>query len=146
MYVLDKLVNQTIRGLQLSTHRVWLTFLFDTGPLTLEVVGDCCSSAWIEHLELPTPQVSGLVITDWVEFPTVDITDMPLIRGDVDQECCDLYQVALRTDRGNILLEFRNTSNGYYGANVRELVITARTPRTRVEAYQKHLADDKVIR
>jgi hypothetical protein len=40
-----------------------------------------------------------------------DGVDVP----DADHECLTVYQTHFRTERGDVTLEFRNSSNGYYG-------------------------------
>jgi len=81
----------------------------DGGALTYGVEGDCCSSSWIEHLTVP-PDIDGAVVDGFWESAPVD-DEKILDDGDV----VTVYQFAFRTDKGEIIVEYRNASNGYYG-------------------------------
>lgn len=69
------------------------------------VHGDCCSSSWIEHIHVPT-------------LPTViyEITDSAAVDAfEEDFSHIQVYSTRIRTAKGELIVEFRNASNGYYG-------------------------------
>src|SRR5271165_888643 len=72
----------------------------------------CCSSSWIEHLELPN-DIDGATIL------SIESSDMfePFEFHDRN-DCIKVYNTVFHTDRGEIVLEYRNSSNGYYGAEL----------------------------
>lgn len=87
------------------------------------VEGDCCSRSWIEHVEAP-PDLDGATLSDLVEMdgPGDDCEAERLCsrcsllpEADRYHDCVKSYMVRFRTDRGDISVEFRNDSNGYYG-------------------------------
>lgn len=89
-----------------------ITFWFkdDTG-LRWDVEGDCCSYSWVEHVTIP-PGIEGKVITGIKELP-VGPDDNTL--DDNGYDYIQVYQTSFVTDAGEIILEYRNSSNGYYG-------------------------------
>jgi hypothetical protein len=89
-----------------------LTFTFqDGGAVRYSAEGECCSSSWIEHLEVPNDVKDRTLVS--VDNNTVDTPDSV----DTSQfDCLQCYRTVFRLDNGEaITLEFRNNSNGYYG-------------------------------
>lgn len=89
-----------------------VTFFFAGGSkVKLGVEGDCCSTSWIEHLELPN-SVVGLRI--------VAVEALPTESDDSGQyDLLQIYQTIFRLSNGDsIKLEYRNSSNGYYGGYI----------------------------
>ena len=118
------LLGRKLTSVKLVDHGQRILFSFETGDAVgFAVEGDCCSSSWIEHLELPCDDVAGLEIIGIYEDGTTDLTDdeaaNPLIKSGTyehrEHECLVHYQTAFRTAKGDIVLEYRNSSNGYYG-------------------------------
>lgn len=66
--------------------------------------GDCCSTSWIEHYELPE---AGEITKELkkISIDTIDTED-----GDAST-----YFYKLITDKGSYDIEMRHESNGYYG-------------------------------
>lgn len=83
-----------------------LVFIFADGEVVYSAEGDCCSHSWIEHLTVP-PDVAGAQITAWAEQEMGEKAD--------EYETIRVYQTSFRTDKGDIVVEYRNASNGYYG-------------------------------
>lgn len=89
-------------------------FSFQDGfTRSFEVEGDCCSHSWIEHLEMPG-DISGATL--------LSVEDSAPITQDHDEhdetnggDCISVYNTSFKTDKGEIILEYRNSSNGYYG-------------------------------
>jgi hypothetical protein len=76
------------------------------------VDADCCSHTWIESIELPA-----------LGFPAVvtEVKDLDLCReseSNEEHECLRFYGARIDTDRGSIDIEYRNSSNGYYGGSI----------------------------
>lgn len=127
--ITERMKGRAIAAVHLDKSKDRITFQFaDGGSQVFGVEGDCCSHSWIEHLEMP-PNVTGATVTAIEEGGTVDATDddalnprrPPYYEGDVtrrEHECLKVYNTTFRTDRGDIVLEFRNSSNGYYGGSL----------------------------
>ncbi len=105
------LIGKKVRSVTQDKSGGFLTFVFDDdSTATFETYADCCSSTWIEHLELPT-DVEGATLID-VEDVGMGVSDDP------SYECLQLYETRFKTDRGDIVVEYRNSSNGYYGGSL----------------------------
>lgn len=97
----DNMIGKKIADVELSKHKDHILFKFaDGSKRAFGVEGDCCSSSWIEHLEL-TSEIIGATL--------LEVSDSGL--GD----SLKVYNTRFITNRGEIVLEFRNSSNGYYG-------------------------------
>lgn len=85
--------------------------------------GDCCSSTWIEHVTVPR-DIEGALITGIKEasIEELDSSDprykMIASEDGYPPECIRIYWTAIQTTKGEIILEYRNSSNGYYGGNI----------------------------
>jgi hypothetical protein len=102
---------------ELSDDKSEVSFTFqDGGRVSFGAKGDCCSQSWIEHLEAPD-DVNGRTLVS-VEDDRMETDEEPPVSTD---ECyyddyLQVYQTIFRLDNGeSIKLEYRNTSNGYYG-------------------------------
>lgn len=91
---------------------------FDDGDVHLvfpdfEVVGspagDCCSHSWVENLD--DFGTSG-------KFVKVEEVDSKFVATDdqlAQADCLSLYCTKILTTEGEVLIDYRNDSNGYYG-------------------------------
>lgn len=104
------LFGKTITGMKISEDKQSLLFETDIGRFKSWVYGDCCSHSWIEHVELPVNGFPAKVLS-------VRYVDMPDL-GNGDAECRRYYGFKIVTDKGDILIDYRNDSNGYYGGYI----------------------------
>ena len=86
-------------------------YLDDGNRYTYHVDGDCCSSSWIEHATIP-PDVEGATILGATQ---PDLNPHEPVKAENSWESIQVYHTAFQTDKGEIILEYRNSSNGYYG-------------------------------
>lgn len=104
-------------------QRVVLT-LTDGSRRVYETEGDCCSTSWVEHLTVP-PDIDGATVlhvspTDYgVEASPEQYAECKTHREGLD--VLKVYQTVIATDRGDVVIEYRNDSNGYYGGSLREV-------------------------
>ena len=107
----DAFKGERISKVEVSEDKEDIVFTLMSGKtLTYYVDGDCCSHSWIEHLTVPS-NIEGASVL-WAKSH-----DMPEPSAE-DQSHHDLlqaYGIAFTTERGEIIVEFRNSSNGYYG-------------------------------
>lgn len=105
---IDNLKNKKIKSITMTTDKESFTFEMEDGTTsTFGVEGDCCSQSWIEYMTVPN-DMSGATLLDFEESSYVADTAP-------DHNCLKVYQSYFKTDRGDIVLEYRNSSNGYYG-------------------------------
>lgn len=87
-------------------------FAFKTtaGVFAFAVEGDCCSSSWVESIEV-VPGACGSVIRKVFQSNLGS-------EDDDEHDCLRTYNVIVRTNKGDVVVDFRNSSNGYYGGYV----------------------------
>lgn len=110
----NPLIGKTITGIEIAADRQALRFALTDGEMVVDVDADCCSYTWIEHIELPALGFPALVTA-------VDDLDMPEGAASTFHEDPDVlafYGCKISTDRGEIVIDYRNDSNGYYGGSL----------------------------
>ena len=106
------LVGKTINKMMIADDNLAILFQCADGDHIVRVDGDCCSSSWIESIELPA-----------LGFPAevIQVSDLDLPGSDdnhPEHECLAVYGCKLTTSKGDIVIDYRNSSNGYYGGNL----------------------------
>jgi hypothetical protein len=109
------LVGKTINEIEVQGDREAL--LVDCGPsgtIRATTYGDCCSTTWIESVEEPALGFPALVLS---------VTDLAMPETGVHKhreytDVVSYYGLKIVTDRGDIVVDFRNDSNGYYGGSL----------------------------
>lgn len=108
----DFLVGKTLNGMEIADDKKALRFLTDKGDAVVKVDGDCCSDSWVESIELPALGFPALVVS-------VEDLDMTQPEESPDEyEAVEVYGCKITTDKGEIVIDYRNGSNGYYGGNL----------------------------
>lgn len=137
LYMEHCLIGKTIIAMNIASDGLALQIITsDKEEIIVRVDGDCCSHTWIEHVQLP-PLGFPALVTD-VDELTFEYDDPPVEEpfnsqmedneyGEYDDDDDDYeyddsviveYGCAIRTLKGDILIEYRNSSNGYYGGNL----------------------------
>lgn len=120
----DNMRGRSLRRVSLSRDKTKITFEFEDGfKRSFGVSGDCCSDSWIEHLEQPK-DVSGAIVVE-VVHADIDAFDKKDEETGLFSEYIQVYNTTFHTTRGDIVLEFRNSSNGFYGGYLVDLKETA---------------------
>jgi len=103
------LVGKTINGIKVASDKKAILFECADGSHLAKADGDCCSSTWVEHIEVP-------------DFPCtvtgVEDIEMPDLGSPGEDGVIAYYGCKISTDRGEIVIDYRNESNGYYGGNL----------------------------
>lgn len=101
------LAGKPIESVEVQDDNTLLVFrLLDGRTVCYRVSEECCSESWIEHLTVP-PDIRG------AEVETYD--EQELGEYQKDRETIRIYQTSFGTPKGEIIVEYRNSSNGYYG-------------------------------
>ncbi len=108
--ILQCLIGRPLLAVEFNKEADRVTFVFEDGEEAYSVRGDCCSHSWIEHVTLPD-DIAGQKITAVCETGGAPKADEDLSTFD----CLAVYEARFSTPKGDIVLEFRNDSNGYYG-------------------------------
>lgn len=105
------LVGRTLTGIKIAKDKQAILFQTTDGDIVAACDGDCCSRTWVEHIELPALGFPALVTA-------ADDVSMPDL-GDMDGcEVVAYYGFKVSTDKGEILIDYRNDSNGAYGGSL----------------------------
>lgn len=83
--------------------------VFQTTDLIIRYrsVGDCCSESWVENID----DLENMIDSEILSVEALDVTE----EKDDRQGSLTKYDYLIKTAKGDARLEFRNTSNGYYG-------------------------------
>lgn len=109
---LEPLIGKIIKQVFINNDKTQLKIECDDGTHYFQVDSDCCSIGWIEHINLQ-PYLSAKV--EKVENPSMDAIM-------ASKQDSDKVYASLAFGKGNLLLgvEYRNSSNGYYGSSMYE--------------------------
>jgi len=106
------LIGKTLTGIKVANDKEAILFQTTDGDLIVRVDADCCSHSWVESIELPALGFPALVTA---------AEDLGLNKPGVDTgdyEYLQFYGFKISTDRGEIVIDYRNSSNGYYGGSL----------------------------
>lgn len=103
------LVGKTLTQVELATDKKAIRFTVDGETVVALCDGDCCSDTWIESVEMPAGGLPALIL---------EATDLDLPSQPNGYELIQCYGLKLTTDKGDLVLDYRNESNGYYGGNL----------------------------
>lgn len=118
MKQLEELMGRKILSVQLDAAKVYLKFITDQGDVLYGCYADCCSESWINHINGMSELVGGTVEdVDEVDFHALLKIEPEATRQEFDRV---LFH-RIKTEKGWCTLEFRNSSNGYYGGWLEEV-------------------------
>lgn len=112
---INPLIGNTITEVYLSSDKYLLKIQLEEqpDPVIAWTDADCCSNTWIEGLELPA-----------LGFPAkvLGVEDLDLssktIDNDPTHDCLQFYGCKVITEKGELVVDYRNSSNGYYGGDL----------------------------
>ena len=107
------LQDKTITGLEIAEDKEAIRFLIEgDDPIIAKCDADCCSHTWVEHIELPAMGFPAKVLG-------IEEIDLPgSADNHPDHDCLQVYGTKITTDKGDIVIDYRNSSNGYYGGSL----------------------------
>lgn len=103
------LIGKTLTKVELASDKLAIRFTVDGETVVAECDADCCSYTWIESVEIPAGGLPAKVLA---------ATDLDLPSQDKDGDLLQFYGLKLTTDKGDLVLDYRNESNGYYGGRL----------------------------
>ena len=105
------LIGKIITGMKIAEDKEALLFNTEDGDIKVLCDADCCSFTWVEHIEMPALGFPARVLqVEDLEMP--DLGDMP------EREVVAYYGLKITTDKGEVIIDYRNESNGYYGGSL----------------------------
>ena len=108
----NTLIGKILKGIQIAEDRMAIKFITNVGEVVALADADCCSNTWIEHVELPALGFPSLV---------TDVVNLDMGKEDEwtdEDEFIQYYGCKISTDKGDIVIDYRNSSNGYYGGDL----------------------------
>lgn len=105
------LVGKTLNSIKMLKGGYEIAFICEEGIFIAECYAECCSHTWIEHIELPTLGFPAF-LTNVEDLDMPDLGDMP------DRQFVTYYGCKITTSRGEIIIDYRNESNGNYGGGL----------------------------
>lgn len=103
------LVGTTLLGVEWDDDEI--SFITDKGRLRAYVYGDCCSSTWVESVEHPVRGYPAKVLE-------VRETELPWPEPNREYDVLSSYGLRVVTENGDLDIDYRNDSNGYYGGSL----------------------------
>lgn len=109
MGTVNKLIGQTVIKMQIADDKKALLFITENNEhLIARTDGDCCSDSWVESVELPALGFPFKIVA-------IESLELPGSHEDEDGDCIEVYGAKVITDKGDMVIDYRNASNGYYG-------------------------------
>lgn len=114
----SKLVGMKVMSMSVEEHGNSMTLMGEQNGEPVTYIGrteaDCCSSSWIEGVYEESSLI-GHTITK-VEDIDAEMPGGPEQPGGEDSyEYFKYYGLAIYTEAGRFVIDYRNSSNGYYG-------------------------------
>jgi hypothetical protein len=105
--------GKTIAAINVAADKEAIQFILADGSTVIaRCDADCCSHTFIESIEAPAFGFPATVVKavelDWDKEPL----------SDEEYECLQFYGFKIETDKGDIVIDYRNSSNGYYGGSL----------------------------
>lgn len=104
------LVGKVLTGVKLADDQKAILFQTTEVDIVAKCDADCCSRTWVEHIDLPARGFPATVL---------NVEDLEL-NSDLDDQNGELafYGCKVTTDNGDLIIDYRNESNGYYGGSL----------------------------
>lgn len=104
------IIGKTITAMEISDDREALRFLLTDGECVAYTDAGSRSCTWIEHIELPALGFPAVVVS---------VDDLSMPEGapssfHTGANSLTFYGCKIVTDKGEIIIDYRNDSNGYY--------------------------------
>jgi len=109
----NTLIGKEIERLEIATDKMAMKFVISgEEDIVVKTDGDCCSHTWIEHVSLPAYGFPATV----TGAENLQMPDPESISTDGDEIA--YYGFKIMTNKGDIIIDYRNASNGYYGGGL----------------------------
>lgn len=127
---LEALVGKAVHQVLTDADKVFWRFVTDQGNVDYYCFADCCSESWVNHIA----DLDALIGQKVEEVEEIDL--FSLLGAEPEPTKQDVDKVMfhrVRTDKGVCVIEFRNSSNGYYGGSFeRDAIDDVKHPLTPV--------------
>lgn len=109
-------IGLTVVDLQREGDDLVLVTSINEPDIVLTPYGDCCSTTWIESIDLTEPLLYAVI----KKIEDIDMPEGPHV-GTINHPHVDVvayYGLRITTNKGISVIDYRNDSNGYYGGSL----------------------------
>ena len=104
------LIGLTLTGVTFDEDSITF-YTEEKGAITAYACGDCCSHSWVESVDQPARGYPAKVL----DVRDVNLPQTEGSRSLNEWDYRQYYGLRVITDNGDIDIDYRNDSNGYYG-------------------------------
>jgi hypothetical protein len=124
----NPLIGKVVTAVFLTDDGSAIKFEVEGGePIVAHAEGDCCSHSWIENVQGVEQLLDSRVVSvEDIEMP--EPTAEPTVKGESSEfvhnryghyeEQMAYYGCKITTEKGFATIDYRNSSNGYYGGSL----------------------------
>lgn len=105
------LVGCLIKEVNLTHNKEKINFKLEDITLKYNCVGDCCSTSWIESIDDMENMINSKILS-------IEMLELETIKNHPEYDSLKRLDYLIKTSKGDTRLEFRNSSNGYYGGSL----------------------------
>jgi hypothetical protein len=104
------LINKIIKNIKIADDNFSLLFECEDGNFVARCYEEYCSNTWIENVDLPANPFPAKVL----DCENLELNYEETEKSDVIR----YYGYKIKTDKGDITIDYRNESNGSYGGDL----------------------------
>lgn len=107
----NPLIGKRVTAVYIADDKEALKFDIEGAePVIARVDADCCSQTWVETVETPEHLLGTVTAVEDVPMPDLGSPD--------EFDVIAYYGCKIHTEKGSCLIDYRNSSNGYYGGSL----------------------------
>lgn len=106
------LIGKRVVKVSINGDHDTLLFELAVGPaINAKFRSECCSTTWVESIDAPDALIGTV--------RSVENLDLPGFMKEIgDMQYLQYYGCKITTDNGTCVIDYRNSSNGYYGGDL----------------------------
>lgn len=116
----NPLIGRVLTKIEIAGDKEAIRFTLADGEVIARCDADCCSSTWVESIEKTAMLPATVLSAEPLGLPEWEDDANPEIRAEWNGagELVRYYGCKITTDRGVLIIDYRNASNGYYGGSL----------------------------
>lgn len=106
----EEIIGKALKQLKIADDKEAILLVFEGSEVVVKCDADFCSHTWVEHIEMCELPANVLSVED---------ISMNKDAEEIDGDYIQYYGCKIKTTKGEIIIDYRNSSNGYYGGDLR---------------------------
>ena len=102
------------------------TFVGEKASLKINLDGGCCSSTYFDEI-YELENLIGEEVLEVLDYDKIEHKQITLMIPGDKSEHNEIYEMVVKTAKGNTHIICHNASNGYYGGNIGSVELTSNT-------------------